>query len=81
MELAGVPVTREQVVELADILRQTGAHDTAEAVLRALDAGAGAYLTLEDRNAIILALEGRSQALEPLRLAILEDLGQVDEPQ
>jgi hypothetical protein len=63
VQLAGVPVRDEDVLDLARLLHDAGCDDTAEVLVVALEAEqAIVALTIQDREAILRSLDDRPLA-------------------
>jgi hypothetical protein len=74
IQLAGIPVARELVLELADRLALFGADDTAALLLIAHACEDDAVgLSIADREAIISVLYKAPDGLEPLRSVLLAE--------
>jgi hypothetical protein len=73
IQLAGIPVARELVLELADRLALFGADDTAALLLIAHACDDAVGLSIADREAIISVLFKAPDGLEPLRSVLLAE--------
>ena len=73
MRLAGVWVTHELVVQLAETLTFAGFVDTAGRILRAHADELELRLTADDHEAILRALDDPPVGLEELRTALLPE--------
>jgi hypothetical protein len=74
IELAGIPIARECVLQLADRLALFGADDTAALLLIAHASGDETIgLSISDREAIISVLYGPPEGLDTLRAVLLAE--------
>jgi hypothetical protein len=74
MYVAGVRVREEDVLRLAGLLHDAGFDDTAEALVVALEAEQGIVgLSIQDREAILRALDDPPEGLSELRGVLLND--------
>lgn len=72
--LAGVRVANEDVLDLARLLYDAGFDDTAEVLVVALEAEqAIVALTIQDREAILRALDDPPDRLAPLCGVLLQE--------
>ena len=74
MMVAGIQVQDEEMLELARLLDDAGFDDTAEALVVALEAEeALVALSIQDREAILGALDDPPDALSELRGVLLTE--------
>ena len=74
MVLAGIPVRDQDMFILVGLLHDAGFDDTAEAVVVALEAEQELVaLTIQDREAILRALDDPPSALAVLRAVLLNE--------
>jgi hypothetical protein len=74
MMVAGVPVRNQDVLHMTGLMDDSGFHDTAEALVVALEADQALVpLTIEDREAIWRALDDPSEGLAELRGVLLAE--------
>lgn len=74
MYIAGVRVREEDVLRLAGLLHDEGYDDTAEALVVALEGEQGIVgLSIQDREAILRALDDPPQGLSELRGVLLAE--------
>jgi hypothetical protein len=75
MYVAGLRVRDEDVLDLARLLHDADFDDTAEALVVALETEQGIVgLSIEDREAILRALDDPPASLEQLRGVLLSEL-------